>query len=188
MAIASEQVVVRRGAAFLDRDGVINHDDGYVGQLDRFRWIEGAHEAIKILNAAGLYVFVVTNQSGIARGYYSETDIKALHHHMCAEIALAGGRIDDIRYCPYHLDATVAEYRRDSEWRKPRPGMILDLCRSWPIDLNGSLLIGDQPQDIEAATAAGVTGYLFPGGNIAEFVVKLLAASRIMDPYRQCLR
>lgn len=149
-----------RPAVFLDRDGVLNEDRGYVGTIDRFGWLPGAVAGVKRLNDAGRYVFVVTNQAGVARGRYTEEDIGILHAHMRAELRAAGAHLDDVRYCPDHPNGTVARYARPSAWRKPEPGMILDLLAHWSVDRQASVLVGDKPSDIAAATAAGIRGIL----------------------------
>jgi D-glycero-D-manno-heptose 1,7-bisphosphate phosphatase len=160
----------RRPAAFLDRDGVINVDRGYVASRASFKWIPGAIPAIKALNDAGYYVFVATNQSGIARGLYTEREMHALHGYIARELAKKGAHIDDWRHSPFHPEGTVIAFKRTSDWRKPRPGMILDLLQSWPVDRARSVLIGDKESDMGAARAAHVRGLRFSGGDLLAFV------------------
>lgn len=167
-AIAQTEIPakLRRPAVFFDRDGVLNEDLHHVGTIDRFHWVDGAIEAVRACNDRGFFVFVVTNQAGVAKGLYEERDVHRLHAHMQQDLARAGAHIDDFRYCPDHIEATVPEYRRDSTWRKPAPGMLLDLMDHWPIAREASFLVGDKASDLEAAVASGLAGYYFSGGNL----------------------
>jgi len=167
---------LRRPAVFFDRDGVLNVDKDYLYKVEDFEWMPGAREAIRLCNDLGYYTFVVTNQSGVARGYYGVDDIHRLHDWMSSDLAAIGAHIDDFQYCPYHEEGTVAAYRRVSDRRKPAPGMILDCLKAWPVRIKGSLLVGDNMRDIEAAIAAGIPGYLFREGDLAAFLRPLLAA------------
>ncbi len=160
-----------RPALFLDRDGVLNEDRGYVSRWEDFRWIPGARETVAAFNAAGWLVIVVTNQSGVGRGYYTEDAMHALHARMAEDLAAAGGHIDAFYHAPQHPEAPVEAYRHpDPPLRKPNPGMILLALQEWPIDREASLMIGDKPSDLEAAERAGVRAALFEGGDLAEFL------------------
>ncbi len=157
----------RRAAAFLDRDGVLNRDVGHAHRPDQLQWIPGAQRAVRHLNDAGYYVFVVTNQAGVAKGFYGEADVHAFHDHMQRDLAAAGAYIDALYYCPFHPDAATPKYRAAAHPdRKPAPGMILRALHEWPIDVDRSFLIGDHDTDIAAARAAGIRGVLFDGGNL----------------------
>jgi D-glycero-D-manno-heptose 1,7-bisphosphate phosphatase len=169
---------MKRPAVFFDRDGVLNEDNGYVFEIGKLRWIDGAREAVRAANDAGCFVFVVTNQSGVARGLYKESDIEALHTWMTDDLARIGAHIDAFEYCPYHPEALIEQYRQASRRRKPAPGMISDLLERFPVDVSRSILIGDKPSDLKAAQAAGVKGYLYSSGDLAQFLKPLLPRNK----------
>jgi len=138
-------------AVFLDRDGVINEDFGYVGSTKDFKFRDGIFELLKLLQDLGYTLFIITNQSGIARGYYSKEDFLRLSEWMVEELKKRDIFIKDIAYCPHHPDITG-----ECECRKPKPGMILNLAKKYNIILKDSILIGDKPSDIEAGKNAGI--------------------------------
>ena len=156
-------------AAFLDRDGVINEEKGYVYKVDDFEWIDGAKESIKYLNDNNYYVFVVTNQSGIARGYYSERDVILLHDYINNELKKLEAHIDEFFISPYH-PSNVNEYLHLSHLRKPETGMLDLALRKWSIDKSRSFLIGDKATDIECAAKFRIKGHLFKNRNLLDFI------------------
>ncbi|MEE8395955.1 MAG: HAD family hydrolase [bacterium] len=161
--------------AFFDRDGVLNHDRGYVHDPSAFLWIEGAREAVCLVRELGYLAVVVTNQSGVARGFYTEEQVRRLHEWINRDLAELGGRIDAFYFCPHHPEGSVTRYRGPCACRKPAPGLLERAFSETNGRPEGSFLIGDKPTDLAAAEAAGVPGFLFEGGNLLAFVREILA-------------
>ncbi|MFW5469138.1 HAD-IIIA family hydrolase [Knoellia sp. CPCC 206435] len=145
----------RRPGVLLDRDGTIIEDSGYVGRTSDVRFLDGAIEAIARLNAAGVPVAVVTNQAGVARGFYELEDVHLVHKHMAAELASRGAHVDLWLFCPYHPDGIVPAFARSSADRKPGPGMALAAADALALDLASSWVVGDSACDVGLARAAG---------------------------------
>ncbi len=156
----------QRPCAFLDRDGTLNVDHAYVHTPDKFDWTQDAIEAVRWLNEAGYLVIVVTNQAGIGRGYYTEAQFHALMQWMNAELRRHGAHLDAYEFCPYHAEHGVGEYKRESDCRKPNPGMLLRAIDTWPIRREGSFICGDKPKDVEAGRRASLPGILYTGGSL----------------------
>lgn len=148
--------MTNRRALFLDRDGVINLDHGYVHDRAGFNFVDGIFDLVKYANDVGYMVFVVTNQAGIGRGYYTEHDFKLLTNWMCDQFLAKGGRVEKVYYCPDHPEYGLGANKRESYSRKPGPGMILAAAQEYNLDLRSSVLIGDKDTDIEAGIGAGV--------------------------------
>ena len=161
-------------AVFFDRDGVLNVDVSYLYKIEDLRWVDGAREALAYLTEQGYKIFVVTNQSGIARGYYTIEEMNKLHEHMQTEIAKYGGKVEKIYFCPHHKEGKLAEFAIDCDCRKPKPGMLNQAFAEYELDKEDCFLIGDSPRDVEAAEAAGIKGYLFKKGNLLDFVKNIV--------------
>ncbi|MDO9461780.1 MAG: HAD family hydrolase [Alphaproteobacteria bacterium] len=147
--------MIKPRALFLDRDGVINADDGYTYKIEEFRFIDGIFDLCRAAHALDYLLIVVTNQAGIGRGYYTEDDFQRLTAWMQERFAAEEAPLTAIYHCPYHTDG-IGEYRRQSDWRKPAPGMLLQAAEDFALDLPASLLIGDSEHDIVAARRAGL--------------------------------
>ena len=163
-----------RKVLFLDRDGVINKDVSYLYKISDLQWVDGAKEALAYAYSKGYDLIVVTNQSGVARGYYKESDVKILRDHMAYELDGRMAPILRICYRPSHNDGVIPLYAVDCECRKPKPGMIKQATKDYHVDATESFLIGDSQRDVDAAEAAGVKGYLFTGTNLLDFMKTII--------------
>jgi D-glycero-D-manno-heptose 1,7-bisphosphate phosphatase len=164
---------IERPTAFLDRDGVLNVDHGFTHRVDQIEWVAGAPDAVRLLNDAGFTVIVVTNQSGVARGLYSEAAVLELHAHMQSVLEAQGAHIDEFYYCPHHPRGTVKEFAVQCSCRKPGTGMLEQAAREWPIDRGRSFLIGDRDGDMAAAAAFNIRGIKFDCATDSLFEVVL---------------
>jgi D-glycero-D-manno-heptose 1,7-bisphosphate phosphatase len=144
-------------AAFLDRDGVINHDSGYVYKASELSFIEGVFDACCKLQEAGYLIVIVTNQSGVARGFYTEQDVITLHNWMDAQFKSHGVNVSRFYFCPHHKDQGQGVYRLDCPYRKPNPGMLLKAAEDLNLDMSMSIMIGDRESDILVGQNAGVS-------------------------------
>ena len=146
-----------RPALFLDRDGVINVDHGYVHRIDEFEFLPGIFDLVRFaVHELGWPVIVVTNQAGIGRGLFDEQAFESLTIWMCERFGRERAPLSKVYHCPYHPELGIGEYRRDHPWRKPNPGMVLKAQSDFNLDVPGSVLIGDKPTDIQCAKAAGI--------------------------------
>lgn len=151
-------------AIFMDRDGTLAHEVGYVNHLSRFRLFPFAVDAVRLVNRSPYLAVVVTNQAGVARGYFPESQIQEVHAHMTAQMTAGGARLDGIYYCPHHPSAGAPPYRQDCDCRKPRPGLLARAAADLGIDLAASWVIGDRPSDCELAWTVGARGALVKTG------------------------
>ncbi len=155
---------MKRPAVFLDRDGTINEQMGYINHLSRFAILPGVAEAIRLLNENGILVIVVSNQSGVARGYFPIALVHDVHEHLREALQREQAVIDRILFCPHYHRGSVPDYTRDCECRKPKTGLIDEACAEFDIDLPKSYVIGDRYTDIELAHRAGLKGIMVMTG------------------------
>ena len=159
--IASALQNTLRPAAFLDRDGVLNVDHGYTYRPEDLKLMPTTAAAVRLLNEAGHLVIVVSNQSGLARGYFDEASVRQFNAQLKEALRTLGARIDAFYYCPHHPDGKVSAFAISCQCRKPQPGLLEQAARDWPIDRVRSFLIGDKDDDIAAARAFGIRGAKF---------------------------
>jgi D-glycero-D-manno-heptose 1,7-bisphosphate phosphatase len=170
-------------AVFIDRDGTVNEQMGYINHPSRFRLLPGVTEAFRALNREGYLTIIVSNQSGVARGYFPIELVNSLHSAMKDELLKEGAVIDGIFFCPHYPRASVPEYAVDCTCRKPRTGLIEQACNRFEIDMAGSYVIGDHYTDMELAERAGIRGILVKTGYGAGVIEYNLPAMRFKPSY-----
>ena len=166
--------VRQQKAVFFDRDGTLNVDVHFLHDPKDFRWMPEAREAIKYVNDAGCLAIIITNQSGVARGYYPESDVLRVYDWMKHDLKRIGAHLDAIYYCPHLPEGSVPAYAIDCDCRKPKPGLLLRAIEEHNIDPAASVLIGDGDRDVECAERAGVKGVKYMGGSLLDVVKQAL--------------
>jgi D,D-heptose 1,7-bisphosphate phosphatase len=172
----------RQAAVFLDRDGTINEEVGYLDRIEKLRLIPGAAEAIRLINASGMKAIVVTNQSGVARGILAESFVAEIHARLREMLRAEGAFLDGVYYCPHHPTEGRGDYLRTCDCRKPAPGLLLRAAEELQLDLARSYMVGDTLKDIEAGTRAGAKGILIRTGYGKEATHQL---GPVEDPRRK---
>ncbi len=165
----------KQPAIFLDRDDTLNIDVRYTYRVSDFRWVQGAPDALRLFSEAGLDIFIVTNQGGIGRGLFTESDMHRFNNHLIAEAAILGGHIKDVAFCPHHPKAVTKALLTPCNCRKPGHKMISSLAEKWSLDLASSVMIGDRESDVAAGKAAGCHAYLFDGTDLHELAKHVVA-------------
>jgi D-glycero-D-manno-heptose 1,7-bisphosphate phosphatase len=174
--------VKKNKIAFLDRDGIINSNkpnNGYISSLKYFKWVPGAVKAIKKLNKKKYKVVVVSNQSGVARGFFTIKDVKKIHFYIQKTLRENDAKIDTFYFCPYHKDGIIKKYKKNSSLRKPNIGMFHLAKKRWNVDKKNSFIIGDQKTDMEFAKRAKIKGYLFNKKNLYKFIEEEIFVQKI---------
>ncbi|HVF49887.1 MAG TPA: HAD family hydrolase [Pyrinomonadaceae bacterium] len=188
---------MKRAAVFIDRDGTISEEVGYVNHPSRYRVFQYAAEAVALLNRAGMLAVLVTNQAGVARGYFAEELIERVHNLLAQELERGGARLDAIYYCPHHPSVGDAPYRLDCDCRKPKPGLILRAAGDLDVDLARSWMIGDRHGDILLARNAGVrSAFVLSGYGRGEWEYQSgawehqpdIVAENLLEAVRQIIR
>lgn len=164
----------KKCAVFFDRDGTLNIDIHYLHRPQDFLWTPDAREAIKYVNDKGFLAILITNQSGVARGYYPEHAVRDLYGWMNGELAKIGAHLDALYYCPHHPEARLPQYRKKCSCRKPAPGLVNQACEAYAIDKEKSCFIGDTETDMLCAKNAGIRGICYTGGSLFELLQEKL--------------